>query len=424
MKIKNLILDWDPVPFTQGKVVSIDHKKNTFIFKPDTGYEKLYDRLLKSDRIRGMLFNQKTRKLKSGQRGFCLKILKKLDNGTYEIKVRGFYGYKAKKCGFETGDFIAVLARMGRAVKTEVSSNVHYENITLYAAPFVCFVENVGKGGHVYRKCKIVKRPGTDRLISGNADGFNSANTLKGPTLDGCEIENIGDDFVNIHGVYYRVFEQKSPTVLIVQPFGSNGVAKPAISFLENKTWNSLGKRTVLTKKSFTYTVTASKKGKMRKWAAAMNYKPGKKTRAFEIKLDKAIDLKNITIFSAGTVTGNNAVIKNCKFTGSLARGIRLQSEDTIIENNVIARCLGPGLTTGGQPGFWGESVTSKNLKINNNSFIECAIGGDADYLRQLCSTLPALLVRRKQPVILSLPGIKLSVQEIRRSCLMSVQML
>ncbi len=389
--IKNLILDWDPLPFTQGTVVSVDYAKNTFVFRPDPGY----DTLPTKGQIRGALFDPKTRELKPGQLGFGLWVPQKLADGTYSVGVRGFYGYKADQCGFETGDLIAIWQRMGRAVKTEVSANVEYENITLYSVPFIGFVENVGGGGHAYRRCRIVKRPGTDRLLGGNADGFNSSNVLKGPLLEECEIENIGDDFVNIHGEYFRVFEQTAPTELIVQPFGSNGVAKPVLSFLENKTWNSRGQRSVVSRTAFTYTVPDVNKGALeRKWAAGTNYKPGQKIRAFRITLDRPVELTAATIFSANTATSNHAVIKNCRFSGSLARGIRFQSEHALIEGNTIERCLGPGLTTAGQPGFWGESVTSKHLIVRNNVFVECCLAGDGRMLGTVEITAPGTLAQ------------------------------
>jgi hypothetical protein len=391
LKIRNLVLDWDPLPFTQGRVVSVDYAKNSFVFRADPGY----DTLPTKGQIRGALFDPKTRELKPGQHGFGLWVPKKLADGTYSVGVRGFYGYKADKCGFAKGDLIAIWQRMGRAIKTEVSAAVSYENITLYSAPFVGFVENVGGGGHAYRNCRIVKRPGTDRLMGGNADGFNSSNVLRGPQIENCEIENIGDDFVNVHGVYFRVFEQKSPTVLIVQPFGTNGVAKPVLSFLENKTWNSPGQREVLSRKAFTYTVPEKNKGALeRKWAAGSNYKAGQKIRAFEITLDRPLDLTAATIFSTNTATSNHAVIRNCRFSGSLARGIRFQSEHAIIEGNTVKTCLGPGLTTTGQPGFWGEAVTSKNLVVRNNSFIECAIGGSNRQVGTVEITAPGTLAQ------------------------------
>lgn len=377
LTVRNLFLDWDPLPFTQGAVVEIDHKDNSFTFKTEKGYEQLYDALFKSASNRGMLFDAKDRKLKSGQGGFCLQVVKKLSDDTFKVKVRGFYGRKAGECGIAPGDMIVLLARMGRAVTVEVSAKVTLENVMLYASPFVGFCENVGEGGNVYRNCGIVKRPGTTRLIGGNADGFNCAGTLKGPLLDRCRIENIGDDFVNIHGVYYRIFEQKSPTVLVVQPFGSNGVKTPCLSFLENKTWAFKGDRTVVSSKVFTYTIPESSREALKaKWAAAMNYQSGTKVRAMEIVLDKPLELTSAAIFSVASANSDGAVIRNCDFSGSLARGIRFQSQDAVIENNIIARCLGPGLTTAGQPGFWGEAVTSRKLKVTGNSFIECGIAG------------------------------------------------
>ncbi len=376
LTIKNLVLDWDPVPFTQGTVTALDVKDNSFTFKPDAGYGANCDNIFKGSGLRGMLFDPKTRKMKPRQGGFCVYSKKKLDNGSYQIKVRGFYGAKAKACGFAKGDLIAIWMRKGRAVKVEVTEKITLENITLYSAPFIGFVENVGAGGNVYRKCRIIKRPGTNRLIGGNADGFNASNTLKGPTLDGCEIDTIGDDFVNFHGVYYRIFEQVSPTELIVQPFGSNGVKLPELSFLENKTWNLMGTRKCVSRKAFTYTIPdVSKKGLSHKWAAAKNFKAGSKTRALRIKLDKPLKLDNPAIFSCASAVASGAVIKNCKFTGSLARGIRFQSTDAVIENNDISLALGPLLSVCGQPGYWGEAVTSSNLIVRNNVFSEGCLG-------------------------------------------------
>ena len=36
--IRNLSIDYDPLPFTQGEVVSVDYPNNTFVFRPDPGY--------------------------------------------------------------------------------------------------------------------------------------------------------------------------------------------------------------------------------------------------------------------------------------------------------------------------------------------------------------------------------------------------
>lgn len=383
VKIRNLVLDYDPLPFSQGEVVSVDYRKNTFIFRPEKGYGAFCAPLFRKS-LRGMLFAKKDRRMKIGQTGFSLILQKKLENGDYQVLVRGFYNRPAKDCGFEKGDLIAVWARTSRAVKIEVSEKVALENVTLYSSPFVAFVENVGRGGHSYKNCRLVKRPGTNRLIAGNADGFNSACVLKGPRLENCEIDTIGDDFINFHGVYYRVFEQVSPDELIVQGFQANGEKNPVLSFLENKSWKFLGSRKAVESKAVRYVIPESSSSVRHSWAAAGNFKPGQKIQAVRVRLDKPLMLKEAAIFSCRSAIAADAEIRNCTFRNSLARGIRFQSCGAVIENNTLDRAQGPHLTTAGQPGYWGESVTSSSLIVRGNTFLE----GNMDSQSRFVSTI------------------------------------
>lgn len=373
--IRNLSIDYDPLPFTQGEVVSVDYPNNTFVFRPAPGYGAFCEPMFKLS-LRGILFDRADRRMKLGQTGFGLAMKRKLDNGDYLVQVRGFYNRPAQVCGFEPGDLITILGRTARAVKTEVSAGCAFENVTLYSSPFVCFVENVGQGGHTYTNCRIVKRPGTDRLMSGNADGFNSASVLRGPKLLNCEIDTIGDDFVNFHGVYYRVFEQLSPTELVVQSFHFYGDGPAQLSFLESKSWKALGVRSATVGAPFTYTVPEKNSAVGRVWAAAGNFKPGQKVQARRITLDKPLETAAPPIFASLSAIAAGAEIRNCTFRNSLARGIRFQSRDAVIENNLLDRAQSPHLTTAGQPGFWGESITSANLVIRNNTFIEGGMDG------------------------------------------------
>ena len=371
LTIKNLFIDWDPVPFSQGRVTSLDEKQDSFAFKPDPGYEKICESMFKVQKIRGMLFDPVTRRM-TRQSGFGLQFKKKLKDGSYYVKVKGFYRNSAAVCGFKPGILIALWCRTGRAIRTEICSKITLEDITLYSSPFVCFNERLGAGGNVYRRCRIVKRPGTDRLIGGNADGFNIANMLKGPVIESCEIDTIGDDFVNIHGSYFRIFEKKSPTVLIVQPLYLNGMKNIELSFLENQTWRALGKRICLSAKNITYKIPKDDKAiTKRKWAANKNFKPGSRVSAMEVSLNKPVDFGDDAIFSINSCNSVGAVIRNCKFSGSLARGFRMMTKDILIIDNKLSLTVGTMLTTAGQPGFWGESVTSRNMVVRNNDFIE-----------------------------------------------------
>jgi hypothetical protein len=63
--IKNLTLDWDPVPFTQGTIVSANPDTRELVFKPDAGYEHIYPAMRKDEGrdLRIFVFDKATRRL-------------------------------------------------------------------------------------------------------------------------------------------------------------------------------------------------------------------------------------------------------------------------------------------------------------------------------------------------------------------------
>jgi hypothetical protein len=371
--VRNLTFDWDPLLYCQGKVADLTGE--TMTVQLDPGYA-VPANVGEKKGPRAMLFDAQG-DLKALQRGFTLSGREDLGDGQVRFRVWGFYGVKARDCGIEVGDPIAIWNRQGRAVIAEVCDRILLEDITLYGAGFVGFVGHVGEGPIVFRRCKILRRPGTNRLVGGNADGFNVSNMRHGPVLEDCVIENIGDDFVNIHGSYYRVFVQESPTQIVAQRFASYGVEKPALTFISpDKEHRFLGDAVAASVENITYTVPATWQAET--WHANKNFKPGEKLTAARITLAAPIDLgKDGAMFSSSSAVCAGAVVLNCEFRGSLARGIRLQSIDAVIEDNTIRRVLGPGLTFAGHPGFWGEATNSRNVLVKGNRFVENAFGDE-----------------------------------------------
>ena len=72
-------------------------------------------------------------------------------------------------------------------------------------------------------------------------------------------------------------------------------------------------------------------------------------------------------IFSTASAVCAGAVVRDRRFRESLARGIRLQSLDAVIEGNTLERVLGPPLTLAGHPSFWGESTNSRRVVVRGN---------------------------------------------------------
>jgi parallel beta-helix repeat protein len=388
--LKNVNLDWDPLPFVQGRIMAIDHKTQQIHVKIDEGYDQPVNDFTKTpSHWRGMIFNPKTRLLKEQVIGFALDV--KWNNRTpegYQIaKLNGFYGVKLDKSGIEVGDDIAMLRRMGRAMRIETCENNTLENVTCYSSPFVTYAQNFGRGTATFRNVNILRRPGTNRLIGANADGINVGNMQYGPTLENCRLEFLGDDFVNIHSAYNRIVWQNSPTELVsslMNGYGANDAndgKDVEILFFDRKTMKKIATRKIVkVTTNNQYPVDQEKcLFDLKDWfrsGIASQFREGEKTaRAHIITLDQPIEITGDVVTTLPDYISAGGVVRNCYFIGSLARGIRLQAPKAIIENNHIENVMGFGISMCGQPSYWGEGPYVHSTVARNNKLINCGIG-------------------------------------------------
>ncbi|MAX24083.1 MAG: alpha-galactosidase [Phycisphaeraceae bacterium] len=388
--VKNVTLDWDPLPYVQGRIMAIDHKKQHLHVKLDDGYDQPNDAPLVSNpkaRWRGLVFDPATRKLKDHVIGFSLynNWGNRTPEGYQITSFRGFYGIKLKDSGIAVGDDIAMVKRKGRAVRIEFCHNNTMQNITLHASGFVGFVQKLGTGSAMFRNIQIVRRPETNRLISCNADGININNMENGPLLDNCKVEYLGDDCVNVHSAYNRVVWQNSSNQLTMTPINPNAAGKAnsgkpvKIVFFDRKTMSKIGERMVTAVKNIdAYPLDQSKilfdlKDNFHSGDAARFNAQNKTAQACVITLDNPITITGDVVTTCPEYISAGAVIRNCHFSDTIARGIRLQGPHALIENNVIQNTRGFGLSMSGQPSFWGEGPYVHSTIAQGNTFINCA---------------------------------------------------
>lgn len=383
--LKNLKIDWDPLPFTQGTVQSIDPQSSSITVRLDPGYERVtsgfaVNSATQSEVVgsifRGMLFDSKTRRFKTEQDGFRIEPFwgNKQPDGTYRVDIKPFSG-KFSNVGVVPGDLIAMWARKGYGVMLMGCGEVKLERVSLYASPFICYSDAVGPGGNIYDHCQIVRRPGTNRLMAGNADGFNCNNNVRGPILDGCEIDTIGDDFVNVHGHLARILAQPDSTTLIVSRmnFRDQPGDDASIDIYERATMAPLGNAKIVASKMVS--VKLEKETCLAdlntRWysgeASSLVY--GKTVRAQQLTLEKPVQLKPDSVVLCDRFNGRGTIIRNCNFSGSLARGVLVQGPDTLIENNVFQNIRGSVLEIGGSPSYWGEGGVVNDLRLIGNTF-------------------------------------------------------
>lgn len=69
------------------------------------------------------------------------------------------------------------------------------EDVIIHAGGNMGFLEQLGDGGHSYRRVKIVRKPGSTGPMALNADGFHSTSVRVGPTL----LSNVAERFGGLH---------------------------------------------------------------------------------------------------------------------------------------------------------------------------------------------------------------------------------
>jgi hypothetical protein len=220
----------------------------------------------------------------------------------------------------KVGDRLCLPDRsMRMAVTVNNSESVTLEDLTIYASPHMAVVETGGKGGHVYRRCKVVRRPGTQRLMACNADVFHSIQVERGPTIEECEFAHAGDDIINIHGFFCVVMEQRSPTqVVILQQFDRSFADGSELEFFD---WNNLAPLGRAKVKALTELQDAALLEAARKMPAEAMGR-GDRLNEFHarnlwpclVELDQPVTVKRFDLVGCEDRAGRGAVIRNNYF--------------------------------------------------------------------------------------------------------------
>jgi len=375
-KIEGLSIDYDPLPFTQGKIVAMSpdkmvHEVEIFDGYPDTSRISIrkYE-----------IFDSNTRRLKTDTYS-----MSKIE----PISKTRFKAYKHDNCIYrkfqneEVGD-IVVCANLsekgagGHAIYMSKSKNVELKNFNLYAAcafgffDYAC--ENI-----VYDTCKVLRRETNDivarenpRVRSLNADGFHSKIAYKGPTYLNCETSWNGDDSIAINGTYHLVMSSNGNVLRVI----GNG----------NDIHIKAGNRVEIFKIDGTveYAIVKSVKSGLdmtdgeRKWFEKLPIYDGFKKnktfqKGFDVELDHPVEAKLRSMILNCDMIGNGFKIKGGKFGNNRSRGLILKCGHGVVENVTIEAAWMESIKIAPE-WEWFEGGHTENLVIKNNT-IKCGAG-------------------------------------------------
>lgn len=237
----------------------------------------------------------------------------------------------------------------GNAFNVYNTSNITFSGIKLYAvAGMGWLIENRSEHFQLL-DCVIGLDPEhDDNRISTTADGVHIANTNGKFRISGCDFSFMGDDDVNVHDNIATVTDKLDEKTVEIYTNANNFAAGDTAIF-SSKGFDRLG------------------------FSAEVTSVEGKKL-TFDKELPDYI-VKDC-IVSNGSIDSGNYVISGNYFHENRARGLLLQSNNGLCENNRFYKIMANPIKVimDISSGLWLEGTGVNGLVIKNNSFVECNV--------------------------------------------------
>jgi hypothetical protein len=389
LTLRGLTIDYDPLPFTQGRITGFSDNKHVHEIELFEGYPPAE----MARNFKYEIFRPDTRTLRCEDRR--IEKIEVVDSRHLRLIRQG----GNENDGEQVGDLIVIGAEYAphgsaaHAIVCSHNTNVRLENISLFASNCFGFLEDECDGS-IYQRCRIERRPAaTDpvkradpRLRSLNADAFHSKHAIKGPSYIECTAGFMGDDCVNICGDYHMITASQGRELRVLAKHDLNiqpGDPVELVAYDGNRLRDakavSIRRAGIIRDDERAFLL----KQRMNESLRTAN---GALTKAFTITLDREVDIAMGGVICAANRIGNGFVVKDCKFGFNRSRGILIKGSRGEISGNLIANSRMSAVLV--SPEYWWlEAGSSSGLQITNNTITDCggvpilvqAIGGNGD---------------------------------------------
>lgn len=195
---------------------------------------------------------------------------------------------------------------------------------------------------------------GSKRLKAANADGIHILGLYGTLTLKNCNMEGMGDDTLNIHGIAGGVInlDTAAKTLSMILPFRGKIKKLPELWACPGDIINIYDSNTFLKKGSFK--------------VDTVDLEHNTSYTELEGEISEGDTLANTKYFASVHVDG-------CTLRNTRARGLLLQTHDILIENSYIYGMSLPAMLFAPDIRVWWEVGPAKNVEIRNNVIEYCA---------------------------------------------------
>jgi hypothetical protein len=378
--IRDLAIDYDPLPFTQGTIASFDKTATQITVKVDPGYPDDAPFLATINDGFFKVMDRKTKALKAGARDFLTPAkVDKVSEGVIRVHLR----WSANDCfpsqlPVLAGDVVTIANGSAHAIVVQGSDATSFIGVKLFASPGMGLLENGGAGSMLLQRVSIVPGPrpkaaNTDRLVSTNSDGSHFITVEHGPTIEDCSYANTSDDAINVHGFYYYVVQKTGAARYLLTPKWDIGLASgDEIESCDHATFASLGRTKIV---QFTKRHAPELKGRI---APLWKNKSASTVPdlIYDVVLQQDLPLKVGDAVTSLSRTGAGTTIRRNSFHA--CGHVVVNAPNTTVEDCQFAYSSTIALRGGCDIGFWSEAGFAQNLTFRNNRFTHSITGANA----------------------------------------------
>ena len=367
--VTGLDVDWDPLPFTAGRVVAAED--GSF------DVEVLGEHPLREDTpvqavtvvdgethlpIRTTARNH----YQLTQKGYSKKAQIAGSN-----RLRIFVSPRAESLRSTdqqrvpaVGSFVVAWFRVraGGAFRPFACGEVRFDNCRVFATAGMGFAFNACDSVSLHG-CQVVPKDG--RWLSSTVDATHCNMVRKKVEYEDCRFEGMGDDAINVHGMYSMVHERSGPRTIVLRGWKSifdgpvsddfSGPAQNSLRVGESLEFSTMENPLVA---AFMSTITESIPVEVR---GAML-----KRITVDRDLPEFVQARSIV---ADTADIPQTVIRNCVFRGGRGIGVRLKTRNAVVENCTFEDVNGAGVWITCDAAVDHESISARDVTIRGNTF-------------------------------------------------------
>jgi hypothetical protein len=338
-RLKGLTFDWERPPFSQGEVTGVgsDHKTVTLRIDADFSVDG-------SEQIQQLgTYDRHTGAMTRGgiDDGGSVAGASLVGPQMLQLTLK-------RPVPFKVGD--TVVARHGNgphALQMVNCQNLSIADVTIYASPAMAIALG-GCGGVSLQNVMVQPRPGSGRLLSTNADGLHCASCSGEISVTNCTFSGMGDDGINVTGLYLAVKADKDRRTLTL----TGGRRSPAPNYAAPQSGDRLllvsGRTLKPIAEVQAQAVNAQNNGgwvvQVSSGDAALNDEP---------------------MFAIDERSRTQLQVSHCRFPGNRGRGV-LAHSDTVIEDCVFEHQSGSAVLLAPDM-YWQEGPAVERTVVRRN---------------------------------------------------------